>query len=114
MRYTDIDSLDHKLESLVSRKVKYFYSDWKNCDRPKYMKFKGSSNIEDKDFLVLIRKCGTYIIRTCDIFRIDGATGLFEYYQSQGISDYYHVNLNKLEIKKINPAKFGEKLKLSL
>ena len=115
MRYENIDALDKKLESLISRKVKSYYSDWKNYDRPKYMCFKGSSDRKDKDFLVLIRRCGTYIIRTCDIFVSDVATTLFEYYHTQDRSDYYYVNLEKLELKKIkDPVAFGKTLRSSL
>ncbi len=111
VRYKRIDDLDAKIERIVGRKVKHYYTDWKNYDRPKYMKFKGSNDKNDKKFLLLTRECGTYIVRTCDIYKNEWATTLFEYYQTQEPSDYHYVDLNELKITKIDPREFAVKLK---
>ena len=35
MKYPNIDSLDQRIEAIISRTVKHYYTDWKNYDRPK-------------------------------------------------------------------------------
>ena len=113
MRYDNIDALDTAVEKVISRKVKHYYTDWKNYDRPKYMRFKGSNDRNDKKFLILIRECGTYIVRACDVYKQDWATTLFEYFQNQEKSDYYFVNLDRYELKKVDPEAFGLRLRTS-
>ena len=101
MKYENIDLLDARIERIVSQKVKHYYTDWKNYDRPKYMCFKGSRDIDDKQFFLIVRECGTYIVRLCDIGKSDWATTVFNYYQSQERADYYYVNLNLLTVTRI-------------
>lgn len=106
IRYTNINDLDAKIERIISRTVLYYYSDWKNHDRPKYMKFKGSSDPNDKKFLLLVRDCGTFIVRTCDIYKDEWATAIFEFYQTESSADYYYINLNEFMVMKVDPEEF--------
>jgi len=106
-----IDELDQKIEKIVKKTVKHYYTDWKNYDRPKYMGFKGSNDRKDKELILIARACGTYLLRTADVFKDDWATTLYEYFQTQERADYYFINLNKLTIKKIDPEAFGKGLK---
>lgn len=101
MRYPDIDTLDVHVEKVIKSTVRHYYTDWKNYDRPKYMRFKGSKNIKDKKFLILVRTCGTYIVRCCDIYIDDWATTLINYFTNQEPSFFYEVDLTKLSLKKI-------------
>jgi hypothetical protein len=105
MRYPSIEALDNRIEKIIDSTVKHYYTDWKNYDRPKYMKFKGSADAADKDLILIARECGTYLIRTEDIKTgNEWAKTLVEYFQTQESADYYHININKLEVKKIDPA----------
>ena len=105
MKYQNINELDKRIEKIISATVKHYYTDWKNYDRPKYMKFKGSADTADKDLILIARECGTYLIRTEDIKTgNEWAKALVEYFQTQESADYYHININKLEVKKIDPA----------
>lgn len=111
MKYHTIDELDARIERIVKRTIEHYYTDWKNYDRPKYMGFKGSTDPEDKEMILIVRACGSYLIRTADIYRNTWATTLFEYYQTQERATYYEINLNKLSIQKIEPDAYGKELK---
>ena len=105
MKYTNILEMDKRIERIIDSTVKHYYTDWKNYDRPKYMGFKGSDDPADKKMILIVRSCGTYLVRIEDIKNGDTwANTLIEYYQTQEHADYYYINLNSLEVKKIDPA----------
>lgn len=107
MKYSNINALDSRIEKIISGIVKHYYTDWKNYDRPKYMKFKGSSDRADKELILIARECGTYLIRIADIKAGDDwAVTLYNYFQEQEHGQYYYININKLEAVKIDPATF--------
>lgn len=107
MKYNTIRELDNRIEKIVSNTVKHYYTDWKNYDRPKYMGFKGSEDQADKDLILIARACGTYLIRIEDIKAGDDwASTLYEYFQTQEQATYYHINLTKLEVKRIDPETY--------
>lgn len=107
MKYPNIDALDQRIEKIISGTVKHYYTDWKNYDRPKYMKCKGSADQADKELILIARSCGTYLVRLDDIRTGDDwASTLYNYFQDQEHADYYYININKLEAVKINPATF--------
>ena len=111
MKYHTINELDTALEKVVRRTVEHYYTDWKNYDRPKYMGFKGSKDPQDKELIAIVRACGTYLIRTADIYKNDWTTTLFEYFQEQEHATYYHISIDRLTLKKIDPAQYGKELK---
>ena len=104
MKYNDINLLDSRIEKIISSTVKHYYTDWKNYDRPKYMKFKGSSSQADKELILIARTCGTYLVKIADIKAgNDWANTLIEYYSKQEPADFYYINLRTLEVKRIQP-----------
>ena len=112
MKYSSINDLDLKIENIIHRVVKHYYTDWKHYDRPKYMKCKGSSDKEDKDLILIARKCGTYLVKTSDIIAgNDWATAIYDYYRSQEQAIYYHINIDQLECRLIDPAKYLKEIK---
>lgn len=107
MKYNTIRDLDTRVEKIIDSTVKHYYTDWKNYDRPKYMKFKGSTDQADKKMVLIARACGTYLVRIEDIKAGDNwANTLYEYFQTQEHATYYLIDLNKLEVKKIDPATY--------
>ena len=107
MKYPSIDLLDSRVERIVDGTVKHYYTDWKNYDRPKYMKFKGSADQADKKMILIVRACGTYLVRIEDIKAGDDwAVTLYNYFQEQEHATYYMIDLNRLEVKKIDPATY--------
>ena len=112
MKYQTIDELDARIEKIVASKVKYYFTDWKNYDRPKYMTFKGSNDADDKKMVLLVRDSGTYIVRTADVLNKDEwANTLYEYFQTQDKSDYYLIDIKKLTCKRIQPTLTKQELK---
>ena len=110
MKYNTINDLDNRIERIIDSTVKHYYTDWKNYDRPEYMKFKGSTDKADKNLILIARECGTYLIRISDIKAGDTwANTLYEYFQTQEHATYYLIDLNKLEVKKIDPETYNIK-----
>lgn len=104
MKYSNINELDKRVEKIIDSTVKHYYTDWKHYDRPKYMKFKGSTDKADKEIILIARKCGTYLVRTADIKAgNDWANTLIDYYSKQEPADFYYINLRTFEAKKIQP-----------
>jgi hypothetical protein len=104
MKYPSIDLLDLRVEKIISNTVKHYYTDWKHYDRPKYMKCKGSTKQADKELILIARTCGTYLVKMADIKAGDNwANTLIEYYNTQETADFYYINLQTLEVKKIQP-----------
>lgn len=107
MKYNTIAELDNRIENIIKKTVEAYYTDWKNYDRPKYMRFKGSSDRDDKNMILLARRYGTYLIRTADIKAgEDWANTLYTYYQDQEHTTYYHIDLETLECTKIDPKTY--------
>lgn len=102
-KYKTIDELDARIERIITGTVKHYYTDWKNYDRPKYMKLKSSNNPEDKHMILIARKCGTYLLTLEAIQTSEGARAIYDYYQTQEEADYYYINLERLTISRINP-----------
>lgn len=115
MKYNSILELDNRIENIIDSTVKNYYTDWKNYDRPKYMKLKGSSDNNDKIMILLARTYGTYIFSKSDLdYSISlgkeenmkklTAITILEYYfnQEHDHSYFYFIDLNRLECKKLN------------
>ena len=100
MKYSNINELDARIEKIIRRKVTAYYTDWKNYDRPKYMKYKGSSDRQDKKLVLIVRECGTYLLKSEDIRTKESASAIYDYYHTQESADYYLIDLDRLEIKK--------------
>ena len=100
MAYKSIDELDARIESIVRKTVESYYTDWKNYDRPKYMRLKGSKNRDDKIFYLIVRSCGTWIVTKNEYMTSESMKTVFDYYWDQERSTYYKVNIDRLEIKK--------------
>ena len=111
-KYKTIDELDARIEKIVKGTVKHYYTDWKNYDRPKYMKLKGSRDRNDKTMVLIARDCGTYLLTLDAIENSTGAATIYEYYYTQDTrSTYYLINLDRLTLEKIDPATFRKELR---
>ena len=112
MRYKNINELDNRIEKIVDTTIKYYYTDWKHYDRPKYMKFKGSNDADDKKLVLLVSDTGTYLVRVADaLTRETWGETLYEYFQTQDHKDYYYIDINKFECRKLNPTLTKQELK---
>ena len=100
MKYNDQNALDAAIEKIVRKKVQYYYTDWKNYDRPKYMCCKASSQRTDKELVLIARSCGTYLLRKSDIRDNKYVRAIYEYFADQESADYYDIDLLNLTVKK--------------
>lgn len=100
MRDYDINKLDAMVEKTISEKVKHYYTDWKNYDRPKYMKFKGIDAI--KSAILLVRECGTYIFSDIELAEKEAAKTIYEYFTTQEASNVYKIDFTKGTVRLIH------------
>lgn len=91
--------LDKKIENIIKKHVKYYYTDWKNYDRPKYMKLKG---MKPKTIYLIVRKCGTYIFSGEEIETSETAKTIIKYYLEQEPANIYDIRLKAGTIKLIH------------
>ena len=105
-RYKNINELDARIERIISKTVQAYYTDWKNYDRPKYMRLKGSNRKEDKQMILIARTCGTYLYTLEELQDYPWAGTVYEDYQNTDRATYYRVNLDKLTIEKIDPTTY--------
>ena len=107
MKYSNIEELDARIERIIDSNVKNYYTDWKNHDRPKYMKLKGSEDRKDKQMILIARECGTYLLTLDQILTNISAACIYEYYQDNEDANYYYINLEDFTVLGIAPEKFN-------
>lgn len=88
----DINSLDSKVENIIKKTVKHYYTDWKNYDRPKYMVAKAH---KEKSALLIARTCGTYFIPESQN-GTDWSRTLIDYYTNQEPANIYKIDFKAL------------------
>lgn len=113
-KYKTIDELDARIERIIKNKLEAYYTDWKNYDRPKYMKMKGSRNRDEKQIMIIARQCGCYLFTLEELKNYAFAMTCLEYYGGNDKNDFYLVNLDRLTIEKINPLEYEKELKKEL
>lgn len=102
MKYATIDALDARIERIIKATVINYYTDWKNYDRPKYMKYKGSQDRREKRLILSVRKTGTYIYTEADKDERDTwPNTLWNYFHDQERADHYRIDLDRLTIEKL-------------
>lgn len=105
MKYATQKEMDNRIERIVKKRVKHWYTDWKNYDRPLYMKLKGSTNRKEKEMILIARECGTYLYTFADFESYPFSRTIYEYYMDYENTDYYYINLITMEVSKHIPDK---------
>lgn len=111
MKYKTINDLDARIERIIKNKLESYYTDWKNYDRPKYMRLKGSRNRDDRELVIIARPYGSYLFTLDEMKNYDFAMTCLEYYSDDSRNDFYIVNLDRLTIDKINPKAYANEIK---
>ena len=113
MKYQDINALDQAIERAAKRTIKYYYTDWKNYDRPAYMGYKGAQERDKKHILLLLRECGSYIFSDWDFKDRKSPTEIITYYleQDRRGNKYYFIDLDRLTMKKATEEEVAEYIK---
>ena len=96
MRYANVTEMDKRIERIVKAKVKHYYTDWKNYDRPKYMKYKG---IKGTVLILAVRNMG------CWLWTIDETedSPTYEYVKKyeQYRHEFYKIDIDRREVTKL-------------
>lgn len=87
--------LDNKIERIIEKTVKYYYSDWKNYDRPKYMVMKAH---KEPAAILITRTCGTYIFSESESKKGSAKT-IIDYYTNNEPANIYFIDFNKGTVK---------------
>jgi len=106
-KYKSIDELHAAIEKAAKKTIKYYYTDWKNYDRPDLMKATGNR----ETIYIILRESGSYLY-TKKLLESGYQFGLdaMDYYTSDRTAIYYRADLDKLTLEKI-PAGIPEELK---
>ena len=100
-RFKSIDDLHTTLERAAKRTIKYYYTDWKNYDRPALMKATG----EKETVYIILRESGSYLYTKTELeagYKF-GFTVL-EYYTNDRTAKYYKADLKNLTLESLTPG----------
>ena len=97
MRYKTQREMDDRVERIVRAKVKHYYTDWKNYDRVKYMRCKGSKT--DRRLILAVRETGTWLFNA----DTDKNYSIYQYVitYEKNRHDFYLLDLDRLEVTKL-------------
>ena len=102
-KFADIDSFHAFIEKKARQIIKYYYTDWKNYDRPNMMKATGN---REKEVYVILREAGSYFYRAEEL--TDPAREMpitvMDYYTSDKTAKYFKLNFQTLTIEEITPG----------
>lgn len=100
MRYKTEAEMDNRVERIIKAKVKHYYTDWKNYDRPKYMKLKG----EHKKLILAVRDCGTWLFVDDENLKENDVYNYVVQYEGYR-HDFYKIDTERYEVKKVKEGK---------
>lgn len=109
-KFKDIDALHAYLERKAHRIIKFYYTDWKNYDRPEVMKATGA---KEKEVYIIFRECGSYFYTATDIANpaYTFPAAVMDYYTTDKTAEYYRINFKDLTAERI-PAGLPKHLKM--
>ena len=111
-KFKTIDDLHGYIERQAKRTIKYYYSDFKNYDRPEIMRHTGEKT---KEVYLIFRESGSYLYSREELTdsRRDFGRVVMDYYTTDKTAKYYKVNFNALTVESI-PAGLPEDIKREL
>ena len=111
-KYKTIDDLHSFLERQAKRTIKYYYTDWKNYDRPEVMKHTGAKT---REIYIIFRESGSYLYTRAELLHPirDFARVVMDYYTTDRTAKYYKVDFDRLTVENI-PAGLPEDVKREL
>lgn len=108
-KFKTIDELHAYFERQAKRTIKYYYTDWKNYDRPEIMRHTGAKTSE---IYIILRESGSYLYTRADLLstRSDYARAVMDYYTTDKTAKYYKINFRELTAERI-PAGLPQDVK---
>ena len=105
-KFKNINDLHAFLERQAKRTIKFYYTDWKNYDRPDVMKHTGAKTPE---IYIIFRESGSYLY-TRDDLRREYPAVVMDYYSGDESAKYYKVDFLHLTAERI-PAGLPEDIR---
>ena len=107
--FDNINSLYDYIERQAKRTIKFYYTDYKNYDRPRLMTF---AYDKEPEIYLILRKCGSYIYTAAELLDpgYDFPAYVMDYYTSDESAKYYKLNMKTLTVETI-PAGLPSEIK---
>lgn len=111
-KFKNIDDLHGYIERQAKRTIKYYYTDFKNYDRPEIMKHTGAKTSE---VYLILRESGSYIYDRAELLHPirDFGRAVMDYYTTDHTAKYYKIDFNRLTVESI-PAGLPQDIKREL
>lgn len=102
-RFNNIDDLHAYIERQADRTIKFYYTDFKNYDRPEIMRATGA---REKETYLIMRESGSYFYTADEITNParEFPAVVMDYYTSDKTARYFRIDFNKLTVEKIAPG----------
>lgn len=99
-KFKTIDELHAYIERQAKSTIKYYFTDWKNYDRPDIMKHTGAKT---KEVYIILRESGSYLYDRRELLHPvrDFGRVVMDYYTTDKTAKYYKINFNALTIERI-------------
>ena len=99
-RFEDINGLYSYIEKKAKQTIKFYYTDYKNYDRPRLMAF---AYDQEPEVYLILRKCGSYIYTAAELLDpgYDFPAYVMDYYTSDESAKYYKLNMKTLTVETI-------------
>ena len=106
-KFKTIDDLHAAIEKAARQTIKFYYTDWKNYDRPALMKATGTR----ETVYIIVRESGSYLYTYKELengyqFGLD----VMDYYTTDRTAKYYRADLDKLTLETI-PAGIPDEIR---
>lgn len=106
-RFKTIDDLHAFIEKQARKTIKYYYTDWKNYDRPALMKATGTR----ETVYIIVRESGSYLYTEKQLKAgYEYGLTVMDYYRTDRTAKYFKLDLKALTAEAI-PAGIPEELK---
>lgn len=98
--FKSIDELHAYIEKQAKQTIKYYYTDFKNYDRPEIMKHTGAKT---EEVYIIFRESGSYLYSRAELLDQGRDFGrvVMDYYTTDKTAKYYKINFKNLTVETI-------------
>ena len=101
--FKSIDELHAYIEKQAKQIIKYYYTDFKNYDRPEIMKHTGAKT---EEVYIILRESGSYLYSRAELLDQGRDFGrvVMDYYTTDKTAKYYKIDFYNLTVEAIAPG----------
>lgn len=98
--YKTIDELHAAIEKKADKIIKYYYTDFKNYDRPEIMRHTGAKT---REVYLILRESGSYIYSLEELLNLDRdfPAVVMDYYTNDKTAHYYKIDFSRFTLEEI-------------